>query len=266
MNILKWNYPLGQLPLAAFAGEPRTVLYAETVLNPNRQVQQPIGSPYVAAGGELQAPLQAAEGQRRLRKLQRELPAELKGAGLNADQVLAIEKLIELEVIRRVAPYLQQVFGRLTPPVVDPTAAQGPAHRSGSRPFELLSANEFGHRLGLSDESVRLRERSGEVFSVIEPGRKRGRRYPEFQLWPGLAGEPLKRILGRLPGIDGASLYQFFTSPAMELAGLSPLQVLTTIDTEAAGAEAAELLREPVERRLAAVESAAESFSAVLAA
>ena len=264
MSIFKWNYPLARLPLAAYAvGEPRTVLYAETGLNPDwQQVKQPIGTSYLVAGGELSAPV-AAEGQRRMRKLQRELPAELKGAGLNADQVLAIEKLIELEVIRRVEPYLLEVFARLTTPVAEPRAAQAPARR----PPELLSANEFGHRLGLSDESVRLRERAGELFSVIEPGRRRGRRYPEFQLWPGLAGEPLKRILARLAGVDGASAYQFFTSPAMELAGLSPLQVLSTAtDPQAGATEAAALLREPAERRLAAVESAAESFSAALAA
>ena len=45
-------------------------------------------------------------------------------------------------------------------------------------PLHGLAATELGAALGdLSDETVRQRERAGELFSVLRPGRKRGREY-----------------------------------------------------------------------------------------
>jgi hypothetical protein len=94
-------------------------------------------------------------------------------------------------------------------------------------PGEMLSAVELGRRLGISDETVRQRETAGELFSIVRPGRKRGREYPAYQAWRGVTGEPLKRILEVLGDGDGATAFMFFAVPNELLGGLMPVELMT---------------------------------------
>jgi hypothetical protein len=197
---------------------------------------------------------------------------------INAGALDAIDKLIEQrineQVEQRVNEQVNAIFQKLALKVDQASSGavllessalqQQLADVAASR--EMLTANQIGSGLGISDETVRLREQQGEIFAVLQPGRKRGRQYPGFQLWPGIAGEPLKRILARL-GTGGASAYQFFTSPNIDLASLSPLQVLSQRAlTPADFANAKDLLALPDADRLAAVERAAGAFAASLEA
>jgi hypothetical protein len=91
-----------------------------------------------------------------------------------------------------------------------------------------LSAAGLGRELGgLSDETVRQRERKGELVSVLRPGRKRGREYPVFQTGPGIAGSPLTQVLAARESASGTAAYGFFTSPSDLLGGLTPIEALT---------------------------------------
>ena len=73
---------------------------------------------------------------------------------------------------------------------------------------------------------MRVRERAGELFSVLRTGRKRGREYPAFQAWSGIAGKPLAKVLAALGSASGAVAYGFFTSPTDLLGGVTPIEVL----------------------------------------
>lgn len=136
-------------------------------------------------------------------------------------------------------------------------------------PVEPLSAAQLGSALGgLSDETVRQRERAGELFSILRPGRKRGREYPAFQAWPGIAGEPLASTLVVLGAENGTLAYGFFTSPTDLLGGLTPIEALLgrltagrSIDP---GAHA--LLAAPAQERLRAVLETARAEAAILVA
>jgi len=115
---------------------------------------------------------------------------------------------------------------------------------------------------------VRLRERAGELFSVLRPGRKRGREYPAFQAWPGIAGKPLAQVLAALGPARGAAAYGFFTSPTDLLGGRTPIEELTGKLTIARDleAEVQELLSAEAAERQRAVEDAAHAYAATLAA
>jgi len=145
-----------------------------------------------------------------------------------------------------------------------------PAEMGQRAPDTLLSASELGKALGgVSDQTVRLREKAGELFSILRPGRRRGAEYPAFQAWPGIAGEPLSRVLSALapPGggrASGALAYTFFTSRTELLAGLSPVEVLTgqASTTRPLSDDQRELVNAPAASRLEAVERAASTLAA----
>lgn len=139
-------------------------------------------------------------------------------------------------------------------------------------PTELLPAPDMGKALGgLSDETVRQREKAGELFSILRPGRKRGREYPAFQAWPGVGGAPLQKVLAKLrawPTITGADTYGFFSTPTELLGGLTPIEALIGALSPSArpvGDGARNLLAAPDESRLDAVLQAAEAFIAQVA-
>lgn len=99
-------------------------------------------------------------------------------------------------------------------------------------PVAPLSAAELGVLLGESEQSVRSRENSGELFSIWRASRNRGQEYPTFQAWPGVVGDSLTQILaalvplGQPHPVGGTAAYGFFTSPTDLLGGLSPLELL----------------------------------------
>ena len=126
---------------------------------------------------------------------------------------------------------------------------------------QLLSAKEFAVRLGLSDQTVHLREGRQEIFSILAPARKRGREYPSFQLEDKIMGEPLRHILANLHEVSGAEKYQFFTSSNDVLGGLTPVAVLLGIPTARTGTDRAhKLIAMSHESRLTAVLKAATTF------
>jgi hypothetical protein len=130
---------------------------------------------------------------------------------------------------------------------------------AGKDTSEMGTAEELAAALGMSAESVRRRTHEGRLFAVLGPGRKRGREYPMFQAWPGVAGEPLEAVLKALNQPTGAQAYQFMTSPSDFLGGLTPIEVL--VGDAPASAELApgarEFLLQDDEARLRAVTEAA---------
>jgi hypothetical protein len=136
-------------------------------------------------------------------------------------------------------------------------------------PTQPLSAAELGQALGgLTDETVRQRERAGELFSIMRPGRKRGREYPAFQAWPGVTGQPLAQVMSALGGASGTAAYGFFTSPTDLLGGLTPIEAMLGRLTTRRGIEpsARDLLNASAEERLQAVIKTAQAHAAILAA
>jgi hypothetical protein len=117
---------------------------------------------------------------------------------------------------------------------------------------------------------VRYREKAGELFSVLRPGRKRGREYPAFQAWSCLADGTLVQVLAKLgaPGAAvGADAHGFFTSPSDLLGGLTPIETLLGSLTASrdVGAAARQLLSKSPEARRAAVLKAAGAYAAQVA-
>jgi hypothetical protein len=129
---------------------------------------------------------------------------------------------------------------------------------------ERLSLSELATRLGLSEEEIKRRETTNELFSIIW-GRGSLRVYPAFQAWDCLAGGKLRHILLALGEPSGPAAYGFFTSPLDALCGLSPLQVLDGWSAlPAIDEEAQHLLQAPDDARRAVVLQAARACCAVL--
>lgn len=146
-------------------------------------------------------------------------------------------------------------------------AGEARALYEGRDPAEAVGAAELGALLGVSDETVRNREQAGELFSILRPGRKRGKEYPAFQAWEGIAGEPLKQLLDALRRPTGPGAYAFFTSPQATLAGLSPIEALLGFcRAQGVSDEVREFLGKSEPQRLAAVIAAARTYAAELAA
>lgn len=145
---------------------------------------------------------------------------------------------------------------------------EGRPSTGAADPLELLTASKMAAALGVSDETVRNYEKADELFSFMSPARKRGRAYPAFQAMKGVSGAPLSKVLAALKGLDGASIYQFFSSPSPELAGLTPVEVMTGQLTlprvlDNAGLE---ILKAADARRLLSTVGAAKAFHADAAA
>lgn len=256
-------------PTAAFAAEPQADIQASL-----DQLRQAVTHTLVVL-----APERAAGGRPRLGKrqasqiideaLQKNTQAHIEAlgrAGLSESVVALLQSWVETTVDARV---LQRELELKQPGVgAAPVALHAPAS-AVEDPTSPLSAAALGRALGgLSDETVRQRERAGELFSILRPGRKRGREYPAFQAWPGIAGEPLARILGALRPVSGTEAYGFFTSPTELLGGLTPVEATIGQLTSARqlDEEAIELLDADPQQRLAVVVKAAEAFSALAGA
>lgn len=182
------------------------------------------------------------------------LANEFKRCGLDASLLEPLEKLVDVLVARRLAGVAQ----KKGTPVPTSASVMRLDNLIPHAEAQLLSAAEFGRRLNVSDETIRLREKNGELFSVLPSGRLRGRRYPAIQLMDGLAGEPLRQILGHLQPIGGAAIYQFLTSRTDDLGGFAPVEVLLNDPASQRGA----LARMSATDRLRAVLMAATAFVA----
>lgn len=135
-------------------------------------------------------------------------------------------------------------------------------------PGKLMSGSEIAEMLGVTEEAVRLRHKDGKLIAVLSAGRERGRGFPIFQAWDGVAGEPLEKVLKAFgyegPGksVDAAQAFQFFIARDDMLGGFTPVEVLTgagVIDPD--DAEAAEFLSKPPAERVDFVEDFARGFA-----
>lgn len=123
---------------------------------------------------------------------------------------------------------------------------------------KLVSGAEFARLLNLTEEAIRQRQQAGKLIAILKDGRERGRGFPVFQSWEGIAGAPLESVFGALGyagpntggGADATDVYQFFISKSELLGGLTPVHVLTGIASDVDDLEAAEFLKQPQEARL----------------
>lgn len=188
--------------------------------------------------------------------------AALRDAGLPESAVDVLQSWVSVTVDTHViTQHLQQA-------VVAGRAAIGLANPHVEDPSLPLSANALGLRLGIGDQRVRERETAGQLFSVMKPGRQRGREYPVFQAWPGVAGAPLAEVLKALgaPVTKGPAAYGFFTSPTDLLEYLTPIELMTGRLTRQRSVEpgAQRLLGLPESERLDVVLETAKAYRADL--
>ncbi|TXG96582.1 MAG: hypothetical protein E6R08_09005 [Nevskiaceae bacterium] len=193
----------------------------------------------------------------------------LLGAGMSSRELSLLQAWFNVQLQAREI-HQQATWGRLLE-VLAQNGALGAATPQvlGDDPMRGLSAVELGLSLGnRSDETVRQRERAGELFSVLRPGRKRGREYPAFQAWPGVAGAPLQQVLARLTGLSPTDLYGFFAGITDLLDGLTPVEALVgkLIQARTVDDAARELLGSAGPDRLDAVLQAADAYAALRAA
>jgi hypothetical protein len=159
------------------------------------------------------------------------------GIGLVPSGLDAINALIDKRITEQI---------RSAPAFANATAAS----------LRMLNARDVGVRLGnLSDQTVRIREKEGKLFSILRPNRQRGREYPEYQLETGIQGRPLNAVLRVLAGRSGEEIHAFFTTPVPMLGELTPLEVLRGVAFVNGPAD--QLLVQSAEQRLAAVIEAA---------
>jgi hypothetical protein len=197
----------------------------------------------------------------------------LSQSGLPISALALLQSWVELTVDARVMQ--QQLVMQRMINTLEAEHTSGGVPDTTANPAQPLSAVELGQALGgVSDETVRYREKAGELFSVLRPGRKRGREYPAFQAWGCVTDGTLARVLRALgapwaPGTAaGTDAYSFFLSPTDLLGGLTPIEALRGSLTTARGvdAAAAQLLAASLAHRQAAVMQAAEAFAAQVSA
>lgn len=134
-------------------------------------------------------------------------------------------------------------------------------------PGKLVSGNDLAQMMGVSEEAVRQRLRAGKLIAILTAGRERGRGFPIFQAWSGIAGAPLEQILKAMgyndPGkaVDAADAFQFFIGRNDLLSNFTPVEVLTgACVSHPADTEAAEFFAKPHQERLEFVTSVARTL------
>jgi hypothetical protein len=142
------------------------------------------------------------------------------------------------------------------------TPQPGRVEAMASNP-EFLSVVEVAAALQVSEQTVRNLEAKGELFSILSPVRKRGRRYPAFQVQPRVTGSrAFLDTLKALQGLSALEKYDFFTTPQEKLRGLSPVALWTgQRSAEALSGPARLLLRASLGHRDAAIYAAAAIYT-----
>ena len=134
-------------------------------------------------------------------------------------------------------------------------------------PIRSLPAEVLTQCLGLVDpRDLRTLEMGGTVICISRTDRGVQREYPAFQVWPGIAGEPIQRIISALSTYapaDSVGTYGFFTSPDKLLGELTPIEVLLgrLLSPRGRYPEAMELLEWSPDRRLEAVLGSAKALA-----
>ena len=256
----------------AIAAQTRTIIKVDLATGkPHRQAVRELVEKMVdeaAAQGAAEAPLAIDDA---LRVAGDEYRKALEKEGLPIGTLALLENWIELQAVAR-AVQMQGDFQRSD---IAQLNFEAVPEGGGSQPDATapLTALELGQALGVSDQTVRGRERAGELFAILRPGRRRGVEYPAFQAWPGIAGEPLAKTLAALASPDrtrasSTLAYVFFSGRTELLGGLTPIEVLLGRLTPAREIEpeVRALLGAPATERLEAVVRAAQTTAAVDAA
>jgi len=134
-------------------------------------------------------------------------------------------------------------------------------------PGKLISGKELAQLLGISEEAVRQRLQAGKLIAIISAGRERGRGFPIFQAWEGIAGAPIEQILRAMgyrgPGgaVDAADAFLFFTGRNDLLGNFTPVEVLTgAVVANPADIEAFEFMAKPHQDRIEFVTKVARAL------
>lgn len=215
----------------------------QQALRATMKVQQQMHAELGGVVRSLEAALKASSAHLRAFGSKPSAAALVQSLVTTAEELRAVERALEIE---------------------PPRWGQSPS-ALGAAPEALVSAVELGVALGVGDETVRLRERNGELFSLLRPGRKRGREYPAFQAWSGIVGSPLTEVLKALGAVGGAVAFGFFTTPTELLGGLTPIEAMLGSLTKPRDltADEAALLAASSPARLAATIKAAEANAAL---
>lgn len=188
--------------------------------------------------------------------------SELSRAGLSVDVVdllrLWIDVKVEAQVEKSALEAARLAAAELP---LSPSVSAAPPPDS----LQLLSASELAQKLSISDERVRQREKGGDFFSILPPGRQRGRVYLAFQAHPTITGAPLQSVLKVLRdgGTADSGIHAFFTGINPDLAGLTPVEVLLDVQLvpRESNEGASELLALSSQERLELVTQAASYFA-----
>lgn len=124
----------------------------------------------------------------------------------------------------------------------------------------LLSADEVAKRMKCTPQAVYHREQASQFFSVIPPGRKKGRKYPEFQLDPRLDDKALKRLIVLFKqaeplGVTSNDLWNFLRTLQTALQGNTALNALLGLGTGATQADGGDMIFELAEEEIATISS-----------
>ncbi|MDP2322650.1 MAG: hypothetical protein Q8N51_01295, partial [Gammaproteobacteria bacterium] len=134
------------------------------------------------------------------------------------------------------------------------------ASPQASKDDGLLSADELAKRMKCTPQAVYHREQALQFFSVIPPGRKKGRKYPEFQLDPRLDDQALKRLIilfkrAEHMGVTSNDLWNFLRTLQTALQGNTAVNALLGLGTGATQADGGDVIFELAQEEIATISS-----------
>lgn len=100
---------------------------------------------------------------------------------------------------------------------------------------DMLNGKQLGMEVGLSRATVDTRRQQGKLLA-LEFGSKRGYRFPLWQrelVQDGDIRARFEAVLNRLAAVGPWSRYRFFTQPAPDLDGQTPIEALRSGQGEA---------------------------------
>lgn len=105
----------------------------------------------------------------------------------------------------------------------------------------LLSAEDMAVRMDCTRATVYEHEKKGLLFSVLPPGREKGRKFPAFQLHPRLDKELLHELIALYAERQAPLnlLWDFLRAVHSEFGGMTGLQVLLRTNPPASGVQTA---------------------------
>ena len=199
-----------------------------------------------------------ADRAHQLTSMRKAIAGQLTQTGFSANAIDLLRQLtrIELESARLAMAGAAQTAER--------ARRDEPGSGAADAAYALLTASKMAEALNVSDETVRNYEKEHKLFSFLAPARRRGRSYPAFQAMKHIVGAPLAKVLFTLKELDGASIYQFFSSPNVDLAGLTPVEVMTGQLTlpRMLDNDGLQLLKAPDKDRLSTTVGSAKTFLA----